>query len=133
MRGPDSSGATSWGLSHTDQFFVITVMTLILLSMVGFVLRRLGTPGETIEIQRLKPESYQFQIEINNATWVEWMQLTGIGEVTARRIVDDRQQRGPFQTIEDVQRVRGIGPKTMDAIRAHLSCRDCETPRSSTP
>jgi competence protein ComEA len=51
---------------------------------------------------------------------VEWLQLPAIGETLARRIVEDREQRGPFDSLEDVTRVRGIGPGTFAQIRPYL-------------
>ena len=63
----------------------------------------------------------QFQVEINSATWVEWLQLEGIGPTTAHRIVADRKLNGPFLSIDDVGRVAGIGPVTLDRIRPWLT------------
>ena len=45
------------------------------------------------------------------------VQLPQVGPVTAKRIVADRIKKGPFTTIEDLQRVRGIGPKTVIRLR----------------
>ena len=63
-----------------------------------------------------KPQSSH----INAATWVEWKQFDGIGEKLADRIVADRKKNGPFESIDDLQRVKGIGPKTVARIREHL-------------
>ncbi len=68
-----------------------------------------------------------FRVDVNNATWVEWIQLEGIGETMAHRIVADRKANGPFDSIDDLQRVDGIGPSTLDRIRSSLTM----TPTSS--
>ncbi|MFN5741689.1 MAG: ComEA family DNA-binding protein, partial [Planctomyces sp.] len=52
-----------------------------------------------------------------------WMQLEGVGPSLASRIVADREVHGPFATIDDLQRVPGIGPATLDRIRASLRIR----------
>jgi hypothetical protein len=44
----------------------------------------------------------------------------GIGPVLAQRIVDARQIR-PFERVEDLLRVHGIGPKTLDRMRGGLT------------
>ncbi|MCH2212123.1 MAG: helix-hairpin-helix domain-containing protein [Fuerstiella sp.] len=62
-----------------------------------------------------------FRVDINSATWVEWIQLRGIGETMAHRIVADREFNGPFTSIEDLRRVDGIGPSTLDRIRPWLT------------
>lgn len=43
--------------------------------------------------------------------------LWGIGPAKARAIITHREENGPFATVDDLIRVRGIGPKTMERIR----------------
>ncbi len=47
----------------------------------------------------------------------DWEVLPGIGPKLAQRIVLDRQQNGAFSSLEDLERVTGIGPKTVDRIK----------------
>ena len=49
-------------------------------------------------------------LNVNRATAVELERLPGIGPALARRIVADREARGPFATVPDLDRVSGIGP-----------------------
>jgi comEA protein len=65
----------------------------------------------------------QFPININTASMEELMRLPYIGEVKARAIIDYRTQRGPFQSIQDVTEVRGIGPKIFQEIRGCITVR----------
>ena len=74
-----------------------------------------------VEVDRLPPGQYQYMVDINSATWVEWAQFEGIGETLAKRIVADRQTRGPFGDVDDVQRVKGIGPKKLAQMRPYLT------------
>lgn len=69
-----------------------------------------------------------FEIDINAAGPREWAQLSGIGDILAQRIVDDRTTHGPFRSIDDVQRVKGIGAKTLDKMRPHLRMRHHASP-----
>jgi competence protein ComEA len=80
-----------------------------------------------VEITRLPEHRFDYRLDINTATWVEWMQLENIGEVTARRIVADREQNGPFPSIESLERVPGIGPKTLESMRPWLLCPGCQS------
>ncbi len=48
-------------------------------------------------------------ININRATAGEFDSLDGIGPVIARRIVEYRRVNGPFMSVEDLQKVSGIG------------------------
>lgn len=56
-------------------------------------------------------------ININTATTAELETLPHIGPVMAQRIVDCREANGPFETIEDIQNVPGIGPVTFEEIK----------------
>jgi len=78
-------------------------------------------------------ERYRFVLDANRATWVEWMQLEGIGETLARRIVEDREQNGPFPDVDALDRVPGIGPKTLARIRAHVAVRKVSIPEQRAP
>ena len=60
-------------------------------------------------------------IEINNASETELVRLPGIGQVMARRIVLFRRQNGPFGRLEDLRKVRGIGPKVFEKISPYIT------------
>ena len=47
----------------------------------------------------------------------EWELLPGIGPSLARKIVTDRQDNGAFRSFEDLLRVPGFGPATLEKIR----------------
>lgn len=50
--------------------------------------------------------------------------LPGIGPITAQSIVEWRETRGPFETIEEIQRVNGIGPKTFEQIEDMITAEE---------
>lgn len=56
-------------------------------------------------------------VNINLATLAELETLPGIGPSTAQKIIDFRQANGPFQTIEDIMNVSGIGPGKYEQIK----------------
>lgn len=61
------------------------------------------------------------RININTADTILLQQLTGVGPVTAQKIVDYRDQNGKFSSIEDLKNVSGIGEKTFEKLRDDIT------------
>ncbi len=61
------------------------------------------------------------RVDLNNATRAELRLLPGVGPALAERIERDRAEHGPFASVDDLTRVRGIGPRTVLAIRPFAS------------
>ena len=64
----------------------------------------------------------QVKVNINKATVEELCFLKRIGPSYAQRIVDYREQNGPFEKPEDIMKVRGIGLKTFEANKDMITC-----------
>lgn len=62
-------------------------------------------------------------VDINTATLEDLDGLYGIGPELARRIVTYREENGPFQRVEDLLLVPGIGPKTLEGFRDRVTVR----------
>jgi competence protein ComEA len=60
-------------------------------------------------------------VNINTATKEELTTLQGIGEKRAQDIIDYRTKNGPFKSIDDLEKVPGIGPGRMKQIRSQIS------------
>ena len=70
-------------------------------------------PGATGESSTVNEDL----VNINTASAQELDSLPGIGPTIAQRIIDYRNENGPFQKIEDILNVSGIGPSTYDEIK----------------
>ena len=57
------------------------------------------------------------KLTFNSADVILLQQLTGVGPVTAQKIVDYREQNGNFSSIEELKNVSGIGEKTFEKMR----------------
>lgn len=121
-RGPktDSARASAWLLRRADQAGVALLVLLGLAATVGWWVRQGGLRGTVVEFDRGERQQARFEVDINAAGWPELAQLPGLGEGLARRIVDSRNTEGPFLDHQDLMRVKGIGPKTLEAIRPYL-------------
>jgi competence ComEA-like helix-hairpin-helix protein len=100
--------------------FVIAVSICVLFS-VGFVVSGLLTSGQSCEIE------LDQKINPNKAPVASLVRLAGIGIARAEAIVAYREEFGEqnngtpvFQNANDLQKVKGIGPKTVENIREWL-------------
>jgi competence ComEA-like helix-hairpin-helix protein len=59
-------------------------------------------------------------VKINEADDEELQRLKGIGPAYAGRILEERQENGPFYYPEDLEAVSGIGPQTLTGFREML-------------
>ena len=117
---PDPSHHPRWLLRRADQAAVAALVVTALVTMAGWWASHGGWQGKLIEIDRADPLTARFEVDINAADWPELMQLPGIGPKLARRIVESRKTAGPFADHDDLRRVRGIGPATLERLRPYL-------------
>ncbi|HEX9384741.1 MAG TPA: ComEA family DNA-binding protein [Anaerolineales bacterium] len=71
----------------------------------------LATPGPTVVAATTE------LVNINTASIAELDTLPGIGPTTAQKIIDYREQNGPFINAEDIINVSGIGPGTYERFK----------------
>lgn len=64
-----------------------------------------------------KPADLHHRIDLNNATRAELLQVPGIGENLAARILSCREAKGGFRSVEELHEVYGIGPVTLEKLR----------------
>ena len=57
------------------------------------------------------------KININTATIEQLDELPGVGEATANKIVNHREENGEFKSIEEIKNVNGIGDKKFEDMK----------------
>lgn len=63
------------------------------------------------------------KVNINTATKEQLKTVSGIGDVTAQKIIDYREKNGSFNSIEDLKKVGRIGDKTLEKIKDKIEVR----------
>jgi len=77
------------------------------------------------EVARLKAPPAErlllgLPLDVNAVTVSELTLLPGIGPVLAQRIVAARKEKGPFQELDDLLAVPGLGPKNLDRLKSWI-------------
>ena len=73
------------------------------------------------------------QIDLNTADANTLRSLKGIGVKLAQRIIENRKANGPFTSVDDLKRVKGIGSKTVEKNRDRMRVSSPSSPKPSTP
>jgi beta-lactamase superfamily II metal-dependent hydrolase len=88
--------------------------------VVGHAIVARGQPAEKAPARpdrSEKPKPARRLINVNTASQAELEALPGIGPVIARRIIEGR----PYRSVDDLDRIRGIGKKRLEVIRALIT------------
>lgn len=129
-------------MSHDKRYPALLVISAILLLLFFFVYSSpfsgdpSGTPvpqekaialhsaasaGAGPSAARTKSTLPVFPLDINKATKDELMLLPGIGEKTARRIIEKRAELKGFRTVDDLTAVKWIGKVKLERLRAYVT------------
>lgn len=68
---------------------------------------------------RLEPAP-DMRLDLNEADSASLQLLPRIGPTLAQAIIDDRDANGPFASLDDLARVRGVGERTIALIEPHV-------------
>ena len=60
-------------------------------------------------------------VNINTASKEKLMSLNGVGESTAQKIIDYREENGYFNSVEDIMNVSGIGESKFNKIKEYIT------------
>jgi competence protein ComEA len=119
-RKPAAARGGVFLLRRVDQLCVGVVVGVSLAVAAAWWFYAGGHREQYIDVDRAARRRADFLVDINAAAWPELSQLPGVGETLARRIVESRERDGPFHSHEDLRRVTGIGPKTLEEMRPYL-------------
>jgi competence protein ComEA len=80
--------------------------------------------AESQTANSLNKEPSDQLINLNKASTSELQLLPGVGPTLSQRIVEYRESQGPFEKIEDLMQVKGIGLKTFEKIQAYITVKE---------
>ncbi|MBU1320351.1 MAG: helix-hairpin-helix domain-containing protein [candidate division Zixibacteria bacterium] len=82
---------------------------------------RATTDGSEVRAGLLtKGMLHKYRININTAPIDSLVLLPGIGNYLATKIIESRKVQGRFESVDDLVRVKGIGPSKLTAVRGMI-------------
>lgn len=97
------------------------VFALLLLGLAAGLFRPPGAPAPPPAAAPPAPAVPDDpRLDLNRAGAALLDTLPGIGPVLARRIVEHRETHGPFESVEDLRAVRGIGARLLERVRGSV-------------
>ena len=115
---------TEWLLLGLTAVFLCGLMAL-------YAHDRAGLAASPVETARDVPQEVFMPelapLDLNAAPAEELAELPGIGPELARRIVAYREEHGPFETVEELMEVSGIGQGKLDGLEGRVTVENEET------
>ena len=95
-------------------------LAVLAAARLGELVRAAGS-DYTVTAQYQLEESQKELVNVNTAGREELESLSGIGPALAQRIIDHREANGPFQSVDGLLQVSGIGEATLAKFRDHVT------------
>ena len=109
-------------LSPTERAILILMLVAVLVLLCYRIFDTLPRtdPGVVVTHAASAAASQDARIDLNTAGRAALMTLPGIGEVKADAILAYREANGPFASVDDLLRVKGIGPAVLEKLRDYV-------------
>lgn len=109
-------------LTNSEKKIALFLGASLLLGITLLFFRSAGWKTGPITVQSKSQLSVarNSRININAASDFSLTSLPGIGPALANRIIDYRKRNGPFVSAEDLKKVKGIGERKFERIRARI-------------
>lgn len=92
------------------------------------------TPSMDSVISESQSREQQKQIlNINTASIFQLQQINGMNQEIAAKVIEYRIKKGPFKTLDDMIKIKGLSHARLGAVRIHLSVNDDDIPKTPRP
>lgn len=108
-----------WRLSNQHQL-AIALLAAIAIAALGAGYGWIAWRGEQVDVDQAQRPPLTFQVDVNQAAVGELMAVPSVGPKMAEAIIEHRSLQGPFECLEQLQDVPGVGPKKLEQMRKYL-------------
>ncbi len=114
--------ARQWKLVLWKQHqpYIALLLLTGLLGMIGYFVYQSSLNGGLVDLDEAPSVSAEYRVDINSAAWPELVVLPGVGKSLAQTIVDYRERRGPFASLDAILEVPGIGESKFQQLKPYL-------------
>lgn len=113
-----------WALLGLTGLFLCLLLGLFLRDRAALAAPAAVETERTAALEEVRPDPSP--LDLNTAPAETLTALPGIGEELAGRIVRYREEHGPFEAVEDLTKVSGIGPGKLAALEGLVTVEDME-------
>ncbi len=113
-----------WALLGLTGLFLCLLLGLFLHDRAAMEGPAFVETERTAPVEEVRPDPSP--VNLNTADAEALTALPGIGEELARRIAAYREENGPFETVEDLTKVSGIGQGKLAALEGLVTVEDSE-------
>jgi len=93
------------------RFVISSLFVICLILFLGSTIVSSQGKEEMMDAEMAEKNEMIEKVNINTADMEQLMQLPGVGEGTARKIIDYRKSNGQFKTLDQLKLIPGIGEK----------------------
>ncbi len=116
---PERPDPSSNAIGRQEQVALMIVWGLIVAGCGWWFFSSRGT-GKLVDMDRMPKHPTSWRVDLNTASSAHLNAIPGFGKKTTDAIIRDREKNGPFQTVEDLSRVQGIGLPMVEKVRPFL-------------
>ena len=96
--------------------FMLAMCVLVMLAVAGS-----WRAAQPLQHESIRPQATGFRINVNRESADMLTLLPGVGPEMARRIVAHRDAQGSFTSVTALDNVHGIGPRSIERVRAFVA------------